>query len=45
MEINLEFILFILRYTALWENKVIFILINDNRAVIKFDYKTWGYIN
>ena len=34
MERNLVFILFILRYAGWGENKLIFILINDSRAVI-----------
>ena len=34
MERNLVFILFILRYAAWGENKLIFILINENRSVI-----------
>ena len=42
MEKNLVFILFILRYTVWGENKLLFILVNDNRAVIQFYYKTWG---
>ena len=36
MEINILFILFILRYTAWGENKLVLILINDNRAVISW---------
>ena len=34
MEINLVFILFTLRYAVWGEGKFLFILINDNKAVI-----------
>ena len=33
------FILYILRYSAWGKNKLLFILINDNRAVIKFYFR------